>query len=248
MSRTQRTVSSTNIYHVMFRGINRQQLFEERQDYERFLFLLEKYKPISGYKIYAYCLMPNHIHLLIQEGDESLGLAFRRIGSSFVYWYNAKYTRVGHLFQDRYKSETIESDVALMRVIRYIHQNPVKAGLCERLEDYRYSSFVDYGTNPLIDSHLVFEKISREDFYSFQQTDSHDAYLDIDDHPKKIITDDEAKQIMIDRYSCFGTADFQRLREALKEQLLRELLASGGSLRQISRLTGATIGMIRKLR
>ena len=58
MSRTQRTVSSTNIYHVMFRGINRQQLFEERQDYERFLFLLEKYKPISGYKIYAYCLMP----------------------------------------------------------------------------------------------------------------------------------------------------------------------------------------------
>ena len=88
--------------------------------------------------------MSNHIHLLIREEEESLEQIFKRIGSKYVYWYNVKYQRKGHLFQDRFKSETVENETYFLTVIRYIHQNPVKAGICEKIDDYKYSSFQEY--------------------------------------------------------------------------------------------------------
>ena len=79
----------------------------------------------------AYCLMGNQIHLLLKEGKESLEQVFKRIGGRFVYWYNVKYQRVGHLFQDSFKSERVDDEAYLLAVIRYIHQNPVKAGITQ---------------------------------------------------------------------------------------------------------------------
>ena len=73
--------------------------------------------------------MSNHIHLLLKEGEEDLGTLFKRIGASYVYWYNWKYNRTGHLFQDHFKSEPVEDDTYLLTVLRYIHQNPLKAGI-----------------------------------------------------------------------------------------------------------------------
>ena len=110
MPKTARRKCESRIYHVMLRGINRQQIFEDREDYEKFLSVLKGVKLISGFKLYAYCLMGNHIHLLIKEEQEGLDQIFRRIGSRFVYWYNAKYDREGHLFQDRYKAEPVDCE------------------------------------------------------------------------------------------------------------------------------------------
>ena len=98
MPRKAREKSSTGIYHVVLRGINRQIIFEDDEDYEKLLDTLKEHKETSGYEIHGYCLMSNHMHLLIKEGEEDLGIVFRRIGASYVYWYN----RRGHLFQDRY--------------------------------------------------------------------------------------------------------------------------------------------------
>ena len=109
MPRKAREKSSTGIYHVVLRGINRQIIFEEDEDYQKLLQTLQEYKETSGYEIYGYCFMSNHIHLLIKEGEEDLGIVFRRIGARYVYWYNWKYNRRGHLFQDRYKSEAVEN-------------------------------------------------------------------------------------------------------------------------------------------
>ena len=97
----------------------------------------EKY----DFDIYAYCLMSNHIHLLIKEEKEPIEQIMKRIATRFVYWYNVKYQRVGHLFQDRFKSEPVENDAYFMTVIRYIHQNPLKAGLCKDISAYKYSSY-----------------------------------------------------------------------------------------------------------
>lgn len=88
--------------------------------------------------------MSNHIHLLIKEGKAELGIVFRRIGARFVYWYNSKYVRSGHLFQDRYKSEVVEDDKYFMTVLRYIHQNPVKAGIENDIAKYQWSSYNEY--------------------------------------------------------------------------------------------------------
>ena len=90
--------------------------------------------------------MTNHVHLLIKERNEDLGIVFRRIGAKYVYWYNHKYKRRGYLFQDRYKSEAVESDEYLLTVLRYIHQNPVKAGISKNVRSYPWSSYNEYIT------------------------------------------------------------------------------------------------------
>ena len=173
-------------------------------------------------------------------------MIFRRIGASFVYWYNLKYSRVGHLFQDRYKSEAVEDDAYLLTVIRYIHRNPVKAGLCNEPEDYCYSSFARYENNPLIDSGFIFDITGQDEFYRYQHIRNDDICLDIEEQEKKRLADGEAKRIMAERYHCGSASEFQAADKTSQEKILRSLLSSGGSLRQISRLTGATIGNIRK--
>ena len=144
MPRVAREKSSTGIYHVMLRGINRQIIFEDGEDYQKFLETLKSFQKKSGYVVYAYCLMSNHIHLLMKEEAEDLGIVFRRLGASFVYWYNWKYSRRGHLFQDRYKSEVVETENYFLTVLRYIHQNPYKAGVVNDIADYRWSSYGEY--------------------------------------------------------------------------------------------------------
>jgi len=86
--RRAREKSSTGIYHVMLRGINKQIIFEDNEDYEKFLQIIKGYRDECGYEIYAFCLMSNHIHILIKEAKEDLGMVFRRIGAKYVYWYN----------------------------------------------------------------------------------------------------------------------------------------------------------------
>ena len=144
MPRTARKKSETGIYHIMLRGINKQVLFEDEEDCEKFLQVLKECRWISGYKLMAYCLMGNHLHLLMKEEKEELEQIFKRIGVRYVYWYNFKYKRSGHLFQDRFKSEPINSDGYFLAVLRYIHQNPVKAGLCNDVSEYKWSSYCDY--------------------------------------------------------------------------------------------------------
>ena len=156
MPRQARRKSESGIYHIMLRGINQQQIFEDREDYEKFLQILKDCKAVSEYKLFAYCLMGNHIHLLIQEDKEPIEQVIKRLATRFVYWYNIKYQRVGHLFQDRFKSEPVEDDAYFMTVIRYIHQNPVKAGLCKNVREYEYSSYKNFfDKSNLIDKNFV---------------------------------------------------------------------------------------------
>ena len=133
-------------------GINHQSIFEDDEDYEKFIETLRSSKALSEYGIYAYCLMRNHFHLLLKVGKDDLEMVVKRIAGSYVYWYNLKYRRCGHLFQDRYKSEAVEDDPYLLTVIQYIHQNPIKAGLCNCVSEHKYSSFGEYVTE---DSRLV---------------------------------------------------------------------------------------------
>ena len=114
MTRPLRTNSTTGIYHVMLRGINRQIIFEHEGDYVRFKRLMmqmtsttdEQGNPMPPLcTLYAYCLMPNHVHLLIQEKNETISNVIKRIAAAYALYYNKKYEHYGHLFQDRFKSE-----------------------------------------------------------------------------------------------------------------------------------------------
>lgn len=134
MPRTARIKSESGIYHIIMRGINRQILFEDEEDCTKFIQVLQRYKEICEYKLYAYCLMGNHLHLLMMEGKEPLETVMRKICGSYVFWYNKKYSRIGYLFQDRFKSEPVEDEAYLLTVFRYIFQNPLKAGITNKLK------------------------------------------------------------------------------------------------------------------
>lgn len=110
MPREARVTSESGRYHIMLRGINKQNIFESDEDKEKYISILREYKERCGFELYGFCLMSNHIHLLIKTGEEPLESIFKKIGSKYVYWYNLKYDRCGHLFQDRFKSEPVDSD------------------------------------------------------------------------------------------------------------------------------------------
>ena len=124
MPRNARKQSKSGIFHVMLRGINRQVIFQDDEDCEKYLQCLVECQKLSGFQLYAYCLMGNHVHLLLEEKKEPLSQIFKRLGVRYVYWYNWKYKRTGHLFQDRFKSEPVEDDSYFLAVLRYIFQNP----------------------------------------------------------------------------------------------------------------------------
>lgn len=248
MPRQARKKSSAGIYHIMLRGVNQQQIFEDDEDSDKFLQVLKDCKAISEFKLFAYCLMGNHIHILLQETKEPIDLLMKRIATRFVYWYNIKYHRAGHLFQDRFKSEPIENDTYFLTVLRYIHQNPVKAGLCKKVEAYENSSYNEYyQKSDLIDRDFVFDLVSKEEFAKFNNEKVFDICLDIEDKPKIKVTDEQAKKI-IEKYSkCKNVAEFQALDIKLRDKCLIYFKEKGISIRQISRLTGTSYYLVQKI-
>ena len=161
MSRKPRVLSQTGIYHVMLRGVNRQPIFEQEDDYQKFVFILhDMVSPKDEFKrpmpprcaIYAYCLMPNHVHLLIQEKEESIAEVMKKVATRYAMYFNYKYEHYGHLFQDRFKSEPVNDEAYFLTFLQYIHQNPVAGRLCRQIEDYGWSSWWEHVNSPV--SHL----------------------------------------------------------------------------------------------
>ncbi len=246
MPRRARRKSESGIYHIMLRGINRQVIFEDEEDNLKFLETLKNYKAVSGYKLFAYCLMSNHIHLLLRVEKEDLDLIIKRIAGSYVYWYNWKYKRNGHLFQDRFKSEPVEDDAYFLTVIRYIHQNPIKAGLSKTIDDYKFSSYNEYISNSnLVDTDFCLGIIDKEQFIDFNMEETQDVCLEIEDNDFRLM-DDEAREIIRKISKCRTATEFQNLSIDKRDKYLKILRNSGLSIRQISRLTGIGFNIVRK--
>ena len=228
------------MYHVMVRGINSQDIFEDDEDRLFFLNVIKDCKEISRFKLYGFCLMSNHVHLLLETGEEPLGQIMKRIGSRFVYWYNWKYQRTGHLFQDRYKSETVEDQSYFLTVLRYILQNPVKAGLVKQPGNYRWSSFQAYmkQEGSFTDTQFAIDITgSKEVLIQYLQEANDDKVMDEEDfHQRR--TDEEARKIIQSMTGCRSVSDYQRLDRELKKSYAKKLIGEGLSMGQVSRLTG----------
>jgi len=128
-------------YHIMCRGNHRNDLFRDEEDYQVYLNILKEIKEKIEYEIYCYCLMTNHVHMVIETGEISIGNIMKRINMIYSIYFNKKYNLIGHLFQDRYRSELIEEDKYILEVSRYIHLNPVRANMVKKPEDYEWSSY-----------------------------------------------------------------------------------------------------------
>ena len=253
MARAARRKSITGIYHIIMRGINHQIIFEEEEDRIKLIETLEKYKKICGYKLYAYCLMENHLHLLLKIENEQMGTIMQRICGSYVLWYNKKYGRIGHLFQERFKSEPVEDDIYFLTALRYIFQNPVKASMVTEIQNYPWTNYKDYfNENNRTDFDFVLSlfHVNKEEavksFTEFVNQENNDKCIDISG--SKQITDDDARRIIKKHFKIEHVTEIQNFDTNKRNACLRDLRETYGlSIRQIERLTGIGRGIIQRM-
>ena len=254
MARRARIESATGIYHVILRGINKQHIFENREDFERFKECLDNAKEKDGIRLLGYCLMDNHVHLLVGAGSEPISASIKRIGVGYAIWFNRKYERSGGLFQDRFRSEPINDDVYLLSALRYIHRNPVKAGMCKRAEDYHWSSYADYvgEGDGLVHTAEILAMFSAKPqnqarlFREFMEEESDAGFLDIDDAVRP--SDEKLLERMLHLCGVKNASEIQRLAPDERSQAIRLMRNDGMSIRQIVRLTGVPFGIVRMVR
>jgi REP element-mobilizing transposase RayT len=138
MARRPRLFASDVLYHVIVRGNQRQKTFLSEGDYNAYLQRLARYRKKYDYVVHAYCLMPNHAHLLLESSEHPLAKLMQGLQQSYSQYFNWKHHKTGHVFEGRYKAIICQRDSYLLELIRYIHLNPARAGMVKRPEEYRY--------------------------------------------------------------------------------------------------------------
>lgn len=230
--------------HVITRGIGRQFLFEDDRDYAHYLQLLEKYSRDTDVTICAYCLMENHVHLLIFDRCHNVANMMKKIGVCYSWYFNKKYDRTGHLFQDRFRSEVIEDQRYLLTSFRYILRNPQKAGICQASE-YRWSSYDLYGsTTSFVDTSLLCELIgSKKEYETFINADNNDECLE---YERSVHNDEWAKSIIKEMLGAESGIVLQKYPKEKRDNVIRKLRNRGITIKQLERLTGINRGVIQR--
>jgi putative transposase len=164
MGRKPRIEYDGAIYHVIQRGNNRENIFDKESDKSNLLNDIVQKQNDLGFKLMGYIIMDNHFHILLQTFEKPLQSILHRINSKYSKYYNRKYDRKGHVFGERYKAILVQDESYLLTLLRYIHQNPVKAGICNRVEEYKWSSDYYYrnGIDKEIDIHVILGSISKD--------------------------------------------------------------------------------------
>jgi putative transposase len=253
MPRQARVTSSTGVYHIMMRGNEKKNIFLCAKDKNKFLEILKEKKQEHNFILYAYCIMDNHFHLLIKELVEDISTIMKRVNTAYAYYFNHKYERVGHVFQDRFRSEAIENDAYLIQVVRYIHNNPVKASLCNSHIQYPWSSYHQYinqkpglvDFNEILNLFSSNKKKSIEAFIDFSNLDAKYPIMDID-YKQEI--EDHLKGVMMDFLSCQNRTNIDvEINTVFRDQLIQHLKKeSNASIRQIAAFLGVNKNIVHK--
>ena len=258
MPRGAREKSATGIYHIMLRGVDRRVIFEDEDDALHFIGLLRADKVRCGFALYGYCCMGNHVHLLLKEAarpsmlahgeqeieigpGEPLEIVMKRITVAYVMYFNRRHHRTGHLFQDRYRSEAIGTDAYLLQALRYIHRNPVKAGLCETPGEYALSSWRDYmgeRDDGAADTDFILGMMSREELAAFTMAENEDRFMDLGEKPRRLLTDAEVQRLMKKKTGCATAEEFRMLKREARTAGVKKLARAGAQITQLSRVTG----------
>lgn len=147
MGRKPRIEFNGALYHVIQRGNNKEYIFNNNSYKQYFISKLKEFKEIMNFEVYGYIIMDNHYHIIIRSRDVNLSTIMQRVNNDFSKYYNISGKRNGHVFQDRYKGILVKDDKYLLSLLRYVHQNPVKANMCKRVYDYYWSSDLNYRKN-----------------------------------------------------------------------------------------------------
>lgn len=241
MPRQSREYSNSKVYHVIYKGIDGQDIFCDDSDKSVFLNKLLETKEVVNFIIYAYCLMNNHVHLVIGAEDKLLSKVMQSLGIRYVSYFNRKYLRSGTFFQDRFKSKRVENQRYFLDVCRYVHQNPEKAGIC-RTQDYKWSSYHEYiGKEKLIDKKILLHYFNNNinEFIKYNiKVNGDNAYDFIEYELKKSFTDDELTKFILKKLNIKNINDISNMQKEELEKNIKSLKdIQFTNLTQISRVT-----------
>jgi len=249
MARQARGISNTGYYHVIMRGNNKDYIFNNSKDKAYYMEVLLKLQEEGLINLAAWCLMDNHVHLAIKADSDNMTTAMKRLNVKYAMMYHREHQTVGHVFQDRFKSEPIESDEYLMMVIRYIHQNPVKSKKVNKLEAYKWSSYNNYVKGHMNESMtyvmgLFYNSISA--FQEFHQQEDEREYLEIKEDQIKF-KEEKAHRIITKHCNKKGILydkEIKKNREMMKEIISDLVENSGLSLRSIAKMTNISYSTV----
>lgn len=226
VSRQPREYSPSGIYHIMSRGINKMAIYVDSHDRLRYIDILLRVKKATSFELYAFCLMSNHNHLLLKEANTNISKIMASINIRYSMYFNGKYSRVGSLIQERFRSEPIKSESQLLTCARYIHNNPVKAGIVKSPGKYRWSSYHDYLDNsgePLLNTEFMLNLfgldsvLARSKFISSSTEANDDSYIDCE--PEEDELRKQIERLVRTRYnhdlSHIRSMDFNRRKEII---------------------------------
>ncbi len=214
MPRTPRVNLEGALYYVTSRAAQGQNLFNDPEDYAAYLELLAKYKTQHGFKLFAYCLLSAHIHLLVESTPETtLSDIMHNITSAYTKFYNRKYKRQGHLFRGRYRATVIEKEPYLLRLTRYVHKNPVKLGLAATASAYLYSSVRYYLGQDIPTASAIPMKADVAEAKGFLNGSSYETFLEADTQEE-----DKAFHESLHRSLYLGSQEFgQKVKERIEQ-------------------------------
>ncbi|OYD16284.1 hypothetical protein CH333_03725 [candidate division WOR-3 bacterium JGI_Cruoil_03_44_89] len=246
MARKPRIEYEGAFYHVITRGNKRVVIFRDNGDRVRFLEKLKEYKTRYNFVLYAYTLMDNHIHLLLETRQTPLSKIMQGLLQSYTQWHNRKYRTVGHLFQGRYKAILCDKDIYLLQLVRYIHLNPIRAGIETSPSHCKWTSHRTYlkGDNKgLVDTDLVLNQFSANKRRAIRlynkfvnedlRGDKGEKYYEVRD--QRILGDEEFYEEVIQRTG----ERWDRVDSILRNKTLKEIAA------KIEGLTGVTAEQLR---
>jgi REP element-mobilizing transposase RayT/DNA-binding transcriptional regulator YiaG len=252
--RRPREKSQTDLYHIMMRGNNKNKIFQK--DIYKRLYLNKMQAEISknNIEIYAWCIMTNHIHIVLKGEKESISKSFQIINSYFAAKYNYFEKQIGHVFQDRFKSEIIENKHYLLNVIRYVHRNPVKANLSKDCTSYHWSSYNIYINHPANNTENSIQIIGT--FFSHVQ--EFKEFHNIEDYVEHLETEEDLEKYRIERavkmindycsvYNLFHINEINQRKE-IRNTIIRDLSNNCKlSQRRLSQLTGVSKSTIQEI-
>ncbi len=254
MPRQARIESPTDYYHIMMRGNNRENIFNKDEQKRFFLDSLKKQEEDQLIDIAAYCVMDNHVHIVVKAEPLGLAKAIKSINIKYAMKFNQQRDRIGHVFQDRYKSEAVKDDKYLLQVIRYVHNNPVKAKMVKSLGDYNWSSYNEYiSENTIIKSQqkqfiLGYFSNNINQFIEFHKQKDNNEYLEIKEDKEQYRLD-QAQEIIYVYFKEKGLTEAKQVTKnpVYLEEIIQELLKhSKLSHRQIANLLGISNSTVHK--
>lgn len=247
MPRTIRRFGIKRINHIVIRGVNKQDIFLDNQDKSKFIKEILNTKEKYHYELYAFVIMPNHVHMLIYDKEFNLSVIMNSLQTRYVSYFNKKYERVGHLFQDRYFNKMIEDDNYLKSTIRYIHKNPEKAFLAKQ-ENYEWSSYKQYMNNDNsivnIDTFLKIldenKEIALKKFKEYHKQNEENKLSDgIEYELQTKLTDEQLIEALKEKLEINNIQNIQQYSNKKIIELLKEIVNIPYiSINQLSRVTG----------